>query len=82
MPKVASSSAEIYYETSGEGAAVVFAHGAGGNRLSWWQQAPFFDARYRVIRFDHRSFGRSRCSEGAFHPKCFADDLRAVLDAE
>lgn len=82
MPTVASSSAEIYYETSGEGDAVVFAHGAGGNRLSWWQQTPFFEARYRVIRFDHRSFGRSRCAEGAFHPKYFADDLRAVLDAE
>lgn len=82
MPAVETPGASIYYEVQGTGPAIVFAHGAGGNRLSWWQQVPFFEARYRVIRFDHRSFGRSTCDEGAFHPKYFADDLRAILDAE
>ncbi len=82
MPTIETPSAEIYYEVQGDGPTIVFAHGAGGNRLSWWQQAPFFEADYRVICFDHRSFGRSTCDEGAFHPKYFADDLRALLDAE
>ena len=26
----------IYYEVSGEGPLLVFAHGLGGNHLSWW----------------------------------------------
>ena len=26
---------ELYYEIHGEGPALVFAHGAGGNHMSW-----------------------------------------------
>lgn len=82
MPSIETNGARIYYEIAGEGPAVVFAHGAGGNRISWWQQAKAFEENYRVIRFDHRSFGRSTCDPGAFHPKHFPDDLVAILDAE
>jgi len=82
MPNVQSGAANLYYEIGGAGPAVVFAHGAGGNRLSWWQQTPHFERHHRVIRFDHRSFGRSSCSPDDFHPKHFATDLLAILDAE
>ena len=75
MPIVETSDARIYYEAQGEGPAIVFAHGAGGNRLSWWQQVPYFEPHFRVIRLDHRTFGRSTCDEGAFHPKHFASDM-------
>ena len=30
----------MYYEVHGEGTPVVFAHGSGGNHISWWQQIP------------------------------------------
>ena len=50
---------ELYYESTGEGPAVVFLHGAGGNHLSWWQQVPLFSERYRCITIDHRGFGQS-----------------------
>jgi 3-oxoadipate enol-lactonase len=79
---VPNGEASIYYEVSGDGTPVVFAHGAGGNRLSWWQQTPFFETHHRVLRFDHRGFGRSACSADDFHPKYFAGDLLAILDAE
>lgn len=85
MPYAVHASVSIYYETFGElsGAhpAVVFAHGAGGNRLSWWQQVPVFAERHRVLAFDHRGFGRSACAVDEFHPRHFADDLRCILDA-
>lgn len=77
MPFAERSDAVIYYEVHGEGPALVLAHGAGGNRLSWWQQVPAFAERYRVVTFDHRGFGRSRCD--AFRPMEFAADLEAVL---
>ena len=32
------SDAEIHFEVTGAGPALVFAHGLGGNHLSWWQQ--------------------------------------------
>jgi 3-oxoadipate enol-lactonase len=84
MPTARNGDASIYYESHGsaDAPALVFAHGAGGNRLSWWQQVPEFAARYRVITFDHRSFGRSRCGPEGFATRYFAGDLLAVLDAE
>jgi len=81
MPTVKTYEANIYYEVHGTGPAVVLAHGAGGNTLIWWQQVPHFSREYTVITFDHRGFGRSTCTPAAFHPRHFADDLRAVLDA-
>jgi pimeloyl-ACP methyl ester carboxylesterase len=81
MPFAASERAEIYYERHGEGPALVFAHGAGGNTLSWWQQVAHFADRYTVLTFDHRGFGRSRCAPEDFHPRHFPADLLAVLDA-
>jgi pimeloyl-ACP methyl ester carboxylesterase len=82
MPDAHSGDAEIYYETRGSGPAVVFAHGAGGNRVSWWQQVPVFAEGHTVVSFDHRGFGRSTCPADAFHPRHFPADLLAILDAE
>lgn len=82
MPRIRSGSAEIYYEVHGSGPALVLAHGAGGNRLIWFQQVPVFAQRYRVVTFDHRCFGRSTCPPEDFHPKHFTSDLLAILDAE
>lgn len=85
MPFVLSGSARLWYERYGDPdarEAMVFAHGAGGNTLSWWQQVPYFAARHAVIAYDHRSFGRSRCPREDFHPKHFPADLLAILDAE
>jgi pimeloyl-ACP methyl ester carboxylesterase len=82
MPHVTRNGAELYYEAHGKGRALVFAHGMGGNRLSWWQQVPAFVQRgYRVVTFDHRGFGSSRCPVEHFHPRHFPDDLLAILDA-
>jgi 3-oxoadipate enol-lactonase len=80
MSRVRQADASIHYEVHGDGPTLVFAHGAGGNGLSWWQQVPAFARAYRVLTFDHRGFGRSSCED--FHPRYFADDLAAILDAE
>ena len=29
---------KLHYEVTGSGPALVFAHGLGGNQMSWWQQ--------------------------------------------
>jgi len=82
MPTVSSGNASIYYEVHGEGPCVVFAHGRGGNAASWWQQVPEFSASYRVVVFDHRCFGRSRCATEDFDRAKFDADLIAILDQE
>jgi 3-oxoadipate enol-lactonase len=76
-----TDSARLYYELHGpkpgSAPAITFAHGAGGNHLSWWQQVPHFRNRYTCLVFDHRGFGWStKPADGAK----FADDLRALLD--
>ena len=81
MPSVESEGARLHYEVEGEGPAVVLAHGAGGNALSWWQQVPVLAREFRVIRFDHRGFGRSSCPPDRAHPRHFAADLEAILGA-
>jgi 3-oxoadipate enol-lactonase len=80
MPTVVSGSARLYYEVTGSGPALLFAHGAGGNAASWWQQVPHFRDRYRVVTFDHRGFGRSSCAPDDFSPARFDADALAILD--
>jgi 3-oxoadipate enol-lactonase len=82
MPFAHVNGIELYYESHGSGPALVFAHGAGGNHLSWWQQIPAFSGRFRCITFDHRAFGRSRDGEGEgrLGRRMFHEDLRGLLD--
>jgi 3-oxoadipate enol-lactonase len=58
MPKAQIKGIDLCYEVHGQGPAVVFAHGAGGNHVSWWQQVPLLARQYRCISFDHRGFGQ------------------------
>jgi pimeloyl-ACP methyl ester carboxylesterase len=71
---------EIYYELSGQGEAVVFCHGAGGNHASWYQQVPAFVSRYRVVTWDQRGFGRSTNRADRSGPGAAVTDLAALLD--
>ena len=71
---------DLHYQSYGEGEAIVFAHGAGGNLLSWWQQIPFFSQRYRCVAFDHRGFGHSYDVPNGPGANAFVDDLRGLLD--
>jgi len=84
MPFLSVDDAQLYYEVHGpppgSAPAIVFAHGAGGNHLSWWQQVPHFSRRYTCVTFDHRGFGRSVEDAGGRGGAAFADDLRALLD--
>ena len=70
----------LYYEIHGEGSAVVMAHGAGGNHLSWWQQVPPLSQHFRCVTFDHRGFGSSRDLHDGPGADAFIEDLRQLLD--
>lgn len=82
MSTVESNGASIYYEVHGDGPAVVFAHGRGGNAASWWRQVPHFARRFKAIPYDQRTFGRSAGGGDRFTQRQMADDLIAILDAE
>jgi 3-oxoadipate enol-lactonase len=69
----------IYYETCGSGPAIVFAHGLGGNHLSWWQQVAHFSAKYTCVTFAHRGFSPSTPVPGDKAPESYAEDLAALV---
>lgn len=80
MPFAKINNIDLYYETHGDGPALVLAHGGGGNHLSWWQQVPALSKTHRVITFDHRSFGQSHDLPNGPGPHAFVQDLAALLD--
>ena len=80
MPFLALDGCDLYYELHGSGPPLLFAHGLGGNHLTWWQQVPHFRDRYTCVTFAQRGFGRSTVKDGGLRPEAFADDLAALID--
>lgn len=77
MPFLEVDSGRIYYDQSGSGPALIFAHGLGGNHLSWWQQVPAFEAGHRCVTFAHRGFAPST---GVPDPEHYGRDLASLID--
>jgi 3-oxoadipate enol-lactonase len=78
MPVAQVNGIELYYEVHGSGPTVIFAHGAGGNHASWYQQVPFFARYYEVVTFDHRGFGKSDDVNGLGRGG-FVNDLEGLV---
>ncbi len=79
MPYCPVNGIQLYYETHGEGAPVVFVHGAGGNHASWFHQTLAFAKSHHVIVFDQRGFGNSEDVEKRGR-SAMVDDLAGLLD--
>ena len=79
MPTAPINGINLYYEVHGAGPAVLFAHGQGGNHLSWWQQVPVFAQHYTCITFDSRAFGLSHDLDNRGR-RAFGEDAIALLD--
>jgi 3-oxoadipate enol-lactonase len=70
----------LYYEVSGNGPALLFAHGLGGNHLSWWQQIAHFAPHYTCVTFAHRGFAPSDPIADGPDPADYAGDLAALIE--
>lgn len=79
MPFAPVNGINLYYEVHGSGPAVLFAHGQGGNHLSWWQQVPYFQKHFTCITYDARAFGQSFDLDDKGR-RGFGDDAIALLD--
>jgi len=67
----------IYYEADGEGPALTLIHAGVANLRQWDEQVPAFAERFRVIRYDTRTFGRTTSENVEISNRA---DLAAVLD--
>jgi pimeloyl-ACP methyl ester carboxylesterase len=70
----------LFYEVTGEGPALVFAHGLGGSFMSWWQQVAHFARRFTCVTFSHRGFWPSTTPSDGPDPTNYAADLAALVD--
>jgi len=70
----------IYYERTGSGPAIVFAHGLGSNHMTWWQQVPYFCDRYTCVTFSHRGFPPSSEFPDGPDSRQFGADLAALIE--
>lgn len=70
----------IYYEVTGSGPVIVFAHGLGSNHLTWWQQVAHFSSRCTCVTFAHRGYPPGSEIPGGPDPKDFAGDLAALIE--
>jgi pimeloyl-ACP methyl ester carboxylesterase len=68
----------LAYERVGRGRPVVFVPSAKGDRRVWERQVAEFAARYEVIRYDRRGYGRSASGPARRRD---AEELAALLDA-
>ena len=71
---------QLYYEVTGSGPALLFAHGLGGNHLSWWQQVAHFAPHYTCVAFAHRGFAPSDPIAGGPDAADYAGDLSALIE--
>src|SRR5690349_11685293 len=71
---------DLYYESRGSGAPVLFLHGLGGCVADWEHQAEAF-ASFRAIAMDVRGHGRSAKPRGPYTGAQFANDAVDLLRA-
>ena len=71
----------MYYETHGEGEALVLVSGTGATCDGWRMfQVPAFSQEYKVVIFDHRGVGKSDKPDEPYSTRGFAADAVALLD--
>lgn len=69
--------AQLYYEVTGDGPAVIFLHAGVADSRAWDDQIPVFARKYRAVRYDLRGYGKSEPVEGEY---THHNDLLALMD--
>jgi pimeloyl-ACP methyl ester carboxylesterase len=72
----------VWYETAGDGPAMVLIHANPCDHRMWLFQTAQFSIRFRTIAVNLRAYGRSDKPLEAYGFDAVADDIRAVMEAE
>ncbi len=81
MPFLDVEGGRLWYEAAGDGPPVLVLHSTLVDSRQWDDQMASFSARFRVIRFDLRGFGRSDMPAGSYRPLDDVAELLRSLDA-
>jgi pimeloyl-ACP methyl ester carboxylesterase len=81
MPFAPAGRVKLYYETTGRGFPIVFAHEFAGDCRSWEPQVRHFSRRYRCVTFNARGYPPSDVPRalGAYSQAHSADDAAHVM---
>ena len=80
MPKLKTNDIETYYETRGEGTALVLIPGVGACHKLWQPQVEPFSRHFKVIVYDVRGHGDSTGSNEKYSIALFASDLKTLWE--
>jgi pimeloyl-ACP methyl ester carboxylesterase len=81
MAHIARDGVKIYYESYGNGPAVLLSHGNASSARMWEGQVEAFQDRYNVITWDMRGHDRSDSPEdqAEYSEEKTVDDMAAIL---
>ena len=82
MPYSTANGVKIYYETAGEGPALVFIHSNPFDHNLWIYQSAHFSTWFKIISVDIRGYGRSENVTASFTVSDMCDDVIGVMDDE
>ena len=82
MPFACAKGASLYYEETGTGTAIVFAHEYASDCRGWESQIRYFSREYRCVAFNARGYPPSEVpADDALYGQDFAaEDIGAVAD--
>ena len=80
MPYSRATEADIWYETSGDGPAMVLIHANPFDHNLWLYQIAHFSTWYRVISIDIRGYGRSSKTTTPYSLQDMGRDVLGVME--
>jgi 3-oxoadipate enol-lactonase len=81
MATLSVNSAQIFYQESGDGAALLLLHGLGSSGDDWWFQTPAFAPHFRLLLPHLRGHKQSSTLRGPVSIFTLAADVAQLLDA-
>lgn len=81
MPMVKVNDINMYYETHGEGEALILISGNGAESSQWKDMIPMFSKNYKVIPFDNRGAGRTDKPDMEYSRDMMTTDVIGLMDA-
>jgi 3-oxoadipate enol-lactonase len=83
MPELENGGVRLHYELSGDNAGnvLVLGNSLGSNLHMWDKVLPWFESRYRVVRFDTRGHGQSSAPPGPYSIEDLGRDVLALLNS-
>lgn len=79
MPQVSLNNSNFYYESYGEGEAILFLHGLGSSSQDWEKQIEELSKEYKIYLLDLRGHGKSSI-DGNFSFELFIQDIELFIN--